>query len=340
MRRRLQLKVVLLVAATFAIALVANTWFVLREFEIQYRTALLGKLDVVAADLGQKLASGLALGLRLEELPDVGAEARGLLAPYPEIGYAVVVNAGGTAVHGSLPPAELASLGQALARVRAAGAREGGSPVDWQGREYVDVSVPVRSAEAGRPQVGAIRLGLRGDVIEHQLHDIWIGAFVVGALVLAAAVVLVVLLVSSAVTRPVFELVRAAEQIAGGDLTQRAAERGRDELAALGRAFNRMAERLQGLLRRIDGASAQVAQASDSISGSSRAVLGSAEAQAGSVDEASRSVGIMNRSVLEILASIDRLTHASQGSSSSILEMGATIEEVASNMEFLASSVE
>src|SRR5918996_1816782 len=129
MRRRLQLKVVVLVGATFAIALVVNTWFVLREFELQYRAALLGKLDVVAADLEQGLARGLALGLGLEELQDVGAQAQGLLAPYPEIGYAVVVDAAGRIVHGSLAPADLASLGEALARVPAARARQGGAPV-------------------------------------------------------------------------------------------------------------------------------------------------------------------------------------------------------------------
>lgn len=49
---------------------------------------------------------------------------------------------------------------------------------------------------------------------------------------------------------PVSELSRAASALADGDLASRAAIRGRDELAALGRSFNSMAGRLEQTLER------------------------------------------------------------------------------------------
>ncbi|MBN1372158.1 MAG: HAMP domain-containing protein [Anaerolineaceae bacterium] len=70
------------------------------------------------------------------------------------------------------------------------------------------------------------------------------------ASLLAAAVgggvaVLLALLLSFQLLRPVGQLTRAAARMAGGDLSQRVEVKGKDELATLGRSFNVMAESLQ-----------------------------------------------------------------------------------------------
>ncbi len=70
------------------------------------------------------------------------------------------------------------------------------------------------------------------------------------ASLLAAAVgggvaVLLALLLSLQLLRPVGQLTRAAARMAGGDLSQRVEAKGKDELATLGSSFNRMAESLQ-----------------------------------------------------------------------------------------------
>ncbi len=68
----------------------------------------------------------------------------------------------------------------------------------------------------------------------------WIAAGISGALALVLA-----LLLSYSLLRPVGELTRAAAKMAGGDLSQRVAARGRDEIGSLGRAFNHMAASLE-----------------------------------------------------------------------------------------------
>lgn len=66
---------------------------------------------------------------------------------------------------------------------------------------------------------------------------------VFSALLVAATVVTVLLALS--LVRPLNDLGAAARAVAGGDLSVRVRPRGRDELAALGRAFNTMAVRIQ-----------------------------------------------------------------------------------------------
>ncbi len=343
MRRRMHVKILLLVATTLVAALVLNTAFVVGQLETRLRAAHVSKLGVLGSELSRSIGAALDLGLTLDELPAVADQARELVRAYPEVAYVAVVSPAGRVVHSS---AGRGPSGDRLAAFLAATGmvplEAGGQVGVLDGAEVLDLSLPISRPSTGGSVAspGTLRIGLNAEVSAAEVRDLWLRAIGVGAAVLVAAVVLVVLFVRVAISRPVSRLVETAEQIAAGDLTQRAPEQGSDEIALVGRAFNRMAERLQGLLRRIDGASAEVAAASDSIAGSSRTLLGDAEAQAGSVGDASQSAVQMNQSVAQILGSIDRLTQASQSSSSSVLEMGATIEEVATNMEYLATSVE
>jgi signal transduction histidine kinase len=68
------------------------------------------------------------------------------------------------------------------------------------------------------------------------------------ALVLIGVSVLVADRLASRVTRPARELARAAATLGEGDLSARSTARGPAELAAVGHAFNVMAERLNGLI--------------------------------------------------------------------------------------------
>lgn len=75
------------------------------------------------------------------------------------------------------------------------------------------------------------------------------GGFALGLVLIGGVVALLVIPVSRLVTRPLKELTRSALRIADGDLSHRASIRSGDEIGELGRAFNRMAERLEGMIR-------------------------------------------------------------------------------------------
>jgi signal transduction histidine kinase len=70
-------------------------------------------------------------------------------------------------------------------------------------------------------------------------------AALVAGLVAGGASLLLAVVLAYQLLRPVRELTRAAEKMARGDLSQRVPVHGNDELALLGRTFNRMAESLQ-----------------------------------------------------------------------------------------------
>src|SRR5665811_1737341 len=67
---------------------------------------------------------------------------------------------------------------------------------------------------------------------------------VIAALVAAVLAFLISLFVSRRITGPLEELTDAAEDVAGGNLDLRVAQRGDDEVGALAAAFNAMADRL------------------------------------------------------------------------------------------------
>ncbi len=81
-----------------------------------------------------------------------------------------------------------------------------------------------------------------------QLRQVVAGA--VGATLLV--VVFVAMLVARSISRPIVELTRGVREVAGGDLSREVAVVGRDELALLGRAFNKMTGDLRHIYRTIE----------------------------------------------------------------------------------------
>ena len=75
------------------------------------------------------------------------------------------------------------------------------------------------------------------------------GAFALGLLVICLFVALLVIPVSRFITKRINQLGRSALQIAEGDLSHRAAVKGKDEIGELGRAFNLMADKLERMIK-------------------------------------------------------------------------------------------
>ena len=95
-------------------------------------------------------------------------------------------------------------------------------------------------------RVGAVTLTfpLSDSPSEHVRDVLW-RTVVVGASIAATAAVAVALLVAARVTRPVVALTSAAQRLADGDRTARAAIDGPAELGQLARTFDEMAARLE-----------------------------------------------------------------------------------------------
>jgi two-component system sensor histidine kinase MtrB len=80
-------------------------------------------------------------------------------------------------------------------------------------------------------------------------------SFTVGGLVLVLLVGGVAYLVTRQVVTPVRRAASVAKRLSGGNLNERMAVRGEDDLAMLGRSFNEMADNLQAQIRQLEGLS-------------------------------------------------------------------------------------
>jgi signal transduction histidine kinase len=122
---------------------------------------------------------------------------------------------------------------------------QGSRPSHTLGQTLLYVAVPVASGGKVR---GAVRVSYPTATADARALRAWETLGAIGAVVLLIAVVLGVVL-ARIVRRPLESLVSAATALGGGDLTVRSEVTGPPETRAVATAFNRMASRLDELIR-------------------------------------------------------------------------------------------
>ncbi|HUP50597.1 MAG TPA: HAMP domain-containing methyl-accepting chemotaxis protein [Thermoanaerobaculia bacterium] len=197
-------------------------------------------------------------------------------------------------------------------------------------------------ADAGSPEVAArgfFRL-LTND--EHAVTAIrelrrWIFFIVLAALLLAVAFAYVA---ATYFIRPILALAGTAQQIAQGDLTQRARVPSTDEVGSLAAAFNSMSANLERTVRSVVQSQAKLKSVVETVDTRSRTVIDRVDEQRAIIDETSHSIDQLNSGVRKITDNVEALSAASEETSSSMLEMVASMEEVSRHTDTLWGSVE
>ncbi len=118
---------------------------------------------------------------------------------------------------------------------------------EWSGEERLFVAAPVSKED--RKVISFIQLSIPTAPIYDEIRRTWLSLFAAGGIVLATTT-LVSLVLARQIARPVQNLTAITEEIAAGHLEQRVTPAGPDEIQRLGRAFNRMAERVREMLAR------------------------------------------------------------------------------------------
>lgn len=106
----------------------------------------------------------------------------------------------------------------------------------------------------------------------------------------AAAAVGLGLFIARIISRPVNELVSAAERIADGDLNVRIDVNTKDEIGVLAETFRKMADNINEVLTNINSSAEQVAAGSKQVSESSISLSQGATEQAASIEELTASI--------------------------------------------------
>src|SRR6185436_14711459 len=152
--------------------------------------------------------------------------------------------------------------------------------------------------------------------------------------------VLVVLLSRQLIVRPLTAMMQIAGRLSEADLTVRVERPGTRELDALAEALNAIGLGLRETLGRVRGVSEGVAQVIDQISRSAATTSSGSSTALTRVEETSSSMVEMLASLKGIAENVEVLFQSAEESSSSVMEMAATNDEVAENVTAMAASVE
>ncbi|MFZ5874827.1 MAG: methyl-accepting chemotaxis protein [Nitrospirota bacterium] len=219
--------------------------------------------------------------------------------------------------------------------------------VEKDGRTLLMVIEPVlfgtgvsgADASGGQSRIGTVVMALSPRELEEKLSSIVWWSVLITVLTVGAGIVVMLYFVRKNMA-PIERMASVVTRVADGDFTQTIEVTSHDEIGVLASGFNQMASSLKGMIRKVQEAANAVTSASEHIAGNSRKVTEGANIQSISTEKTSSSLVQMNASLREVGDGIEVLSSASEATSSSILEMSAAISEVATNTADLTKSVE
>jgi methyl-accepting chemotaxis protein len=162
------------------------------------------------------------------------------------------------------------------------------------------------------------------------------------ALAVALLAAVASLLLATGIVRPLREVVGNLREIAegGGDLSRELPVRSHDEVGELAESFNRFLVRLREMVGRLHAVIGELGKANERIRSSSHEVMEGAVRQSQALEDTSRAIEGIDEAAGGIAESTGFLVSSVEESSSATLELGATIEEIAGQMEKLFATVE
>ncbi len=97
----------------------------------------------------------------------------------------------------------------------------------------------------------------------------------------------------------------------------------------LGRGLNRMSIGLKGMIENVQNAARKTESVWKEVKGTSQEITGGSKVQADAVEEAASSVNEMHFALKEIAGNVENLYTTSEATTSSVIEMAASSDEVA-----------
>ena len=171
------------------------------------------------------------------------------------------------------------------------------------------------------------------------MQDIW-RSIAYGFAVILAMGLVGLAFIRRVVTYPIMDLAETAKGMARGDLTVASSIDSDDEIGDLGRQINSVIKNLHMMIEDIRSTSDQALDISRHVRSMSAHVLDGSNRQGSSLDSIGHNMEGINVSIADIAGYTDVLAESVEKGSSSVLELGASINEVVENMESLFMSVD
>ncbi|MFC6475985.1 methyl-accepting chemotaxis protein [Pseudomonas asuensis] len=163
---------------------------------------------------------------------------------------------------------------------------------------------------------------------------------VVGIIVLGVVVTVVLaLLLTASIVKPVSQAVTVAKQIASGDLSQNVKAEGRDETAELLQALAAMQANLRQTIGQISDSATQLSSSADEMSAVMEESTRGLQRQNDEIEQAATAVNEMTSAVEGVASNAISTSEASQASSHSAQQGRAQLSEAINSIQALTSDV-
>jgi methyl-accepting chemotaxis protein len=141
------------------------------------------------------------------------------------------------------------------------------------------------------------------------------------------------------ITRPISAIVKVAQAIATGDLTQKVDVRTSDETGDLARTFNDMTDNLSNVVGQILNTSGQVRTASDDVSTTAQQSASGAQQQQQGVEQISSQAAEVSSQMEEVSSQIEEMASGVEQASATVDSQLEFVQRVSATMEEMGASV-
>ena len=192
---------------------------------------------------------------------------------------------------------------------------------------YYDIAIPLITDQGGK--MGIFRIGVESIAINKQLYKLllWSVGITIPCFLLFGAIIYFA--IARFITDPIMEMEKVAIQIASGDLTMKVKQTGRDEIATLSEAINKVALNFNTVLLKIKTLVKNVSSVAENITESPESVLKIVDLQKIAIEESAQYTSEMNTTISSILRSADSLHDSAINVSSAIEEMTSSVSNIA-----------
>jgi methyl-accepting chemotaxis protein len=153
---------------------------------------------------------------------------------------------------------------------------------------------------------------------------------------LVAVVVVLQILVSRSITRPIMKAVGLMRQIEQGNFAVHVESSGTDETGRMLASLNAMVENVSSMIHAVQRGSEQLASSSEQITASAVKLAEGAQSQASTLEETSASVEQLTASVDQVAAHAQSQSAAVEQGSSSMEQVHHSIEDVSKSLAEIA----
>ena len=152
----------------------------------------------------------------------------------------------------------------------------------------------------------------------------------------------IALLISRTIVNPISNAVNAMNEIAqgDGDLTQRLAQDGKDEIAQLGEAFNRFAEKVRNMVEQVSGSTTQLAAAAEEMSMITSETNQGVQKQQTETEMVATAMNEMTATVHEVARHATEASTAAKSADTDAQDGKNVVQQTVSTINLLANEIE